>query len=82
MCLLSKKYLRNCFQGQGIEIESVTGIEVGRDGFWIVIHDDGLMAHVANSPNGMDTPVVELYSLADPDWPRTNHYNSLLGKTI
>ena len=53
--------------GQWFEVERVGGIEVGGNGFRVVVDDDGFLSCLAQCPGGMDGAVVEFDALTDAD---------------
>ena len=65
--------VEHIFRRQRLEIESVGDVEVRRDGLRVVVDDDGLDAHLAQSPDGVYRAVVELDALADADWAGAEH---------
>ncbi len=57
-------YVHHVFKGQGLKIEAVRGVIVGRDSFGIGIYHDGRDAGVPEGEAGMAAAVVEFDALA------------------
>ena len=51
---------------QRLEIEAVGGVVIGRDGFRIAVHHDGLDIHVGEGKGGVAAAIIEFDALADP----------------
>ena len=60
--------MNHILSGQGFEIEFVGGVVVGRNGFWVGVDHDRLIAVFSEGEAGMDAAIVELDSLSDPVW--------------
>ena len=60
--------IKNVFEGEGLEVELVRGIVVGRDGLGVGINHDRFVAEFAEGEAGVDAAVVELDALADAVW--------------
>ena len=56
-----------------LEVEAVTGIEVGGDGLGVGVDHDRLQAGLLEGPGGVHGAVVELYPLADADGPAADN---------
>ena len=52
---------------QGLEIEAVGGVVVGRDGFRVVVDNHHVVAQLFQRPDAVDGGVIELNALADAD---------------
>ena len=63
---------------QRLEVEFVAGGIVGRDGFGVVVDDDGFIARLADRPDGVYGRIVELDALTDADRTGTEHHDLLL----
>jgi len=63
---------------QRLEVEFVAGGIVGRDGFGVVVDDDGFIARFADRPDGVYGRIVELDALTDADRTGTEHHDLLL----
>ncbi|KPV52580.1 hypothetical protein SE17_14635 [Kouleothrix aurantiaca] len=57
--------IQHIFQRQRLEVQPVTGVVVGRDGFGVAVDHNRLVAKVAQGHAGMHAAVVELDALAD-----------------
>jgi len=68
--------------GQRLEVQFICHIEVGGDGLRVVVDDDGLIAHAAEGPHGVDGAVVELDALADADGAGAQHQHLLLAGAV
>ena len=64
--------------GQRVKVQPVGGIEVGGDGFGVVVDDDSLVAVLLQRPDTVYRAVVELDALADPDGAGTEYQDLLL----
>ena len=51
---------------EGLEVQAVRGVVVGRDGLGVAVHHHRLVAGRLERQAGVDTAVVELDALADP----------------
>ena len=56
-----------------LEVELVAARVVRRDGFGVVVDDDGFVARLADRPDRMDGRIVELHALTDADRARPEH---------
>src|SRR5471032_1964206 len=56
---------QHVFQGQGLEIQAVGGIVIGRHGFRVAIDHDGFVAIFAHGEGRVHAAIVELDTLAD-----------------
>ena len=56
---------QHVFQGQGLEVQAVAGVVIGRHRFRIAIHHDGFVVVFAQRERSMTATVVELNSLPD-----------------
>ena len=57
---------QNVLDRQGLEIQLVSRIVIGRNGFRIAVHHDRFQALVAERERGMDAAIIELDPLPDP----------------
>ena len=60
--------IHDVFDGERLEIELIGEGIVGRDGLWVVVDDDSLIAFLLNRPNSVRGRIVELNALTDSDW--------------
>ena len=63
--LLGLVDLQHVLERDGLEVELVRGVVVGRDGLRVAVHHDRLVAGLAQRHRGVDAAVVELDALAD-----------------
>ena len=75
--LLEPDDVHHVLRGERLEIELVGDGIVRRNGFGVVVDDDGLVAGLADGPDGMDRGVVEFHALADADRTGTQHEDLL-----
>ena len=66
-------HVHDALNGQGLKIELVRSGIVSRDGFRVVVDDNGLVAGIADGPQGVNRGVVELHALADADGAGAQH---------
>ena len=59
--------VQDIFQSHGLEVETVSSVEVRAHRLGIVVDDDGAVAVLAQRPNAVDTGIVKLDALADSD---------------
>ena len=59
--------VQNVFRRKRLEIESVARVEISRNGLGVVVDDDYPIAKFAERMYAVNSSVVELDSLADPD---------------
>ena len=57
--------VESIFEGERLEVEFVTGVVVGRDGFRVGVDHDGLVADFLQREGGVDAAVIEFDALAD-----------------
>ena len=63
--LLNLNDIHDVFKGQRLEIQTVRGVVVRRDGLWVAVDHDGLIALLAKSVGSMYAAVVKLNALAN-----------------
>ena len=64
--LLDVHDLQHILEREGLEVQAVGGIVVGRDGFWIAVDHDRFVPVFAQRKRGVHAAVVELDALPDP----------------
>ena len=69
--------VENVFRCQRLEIESVAGIEIGRDSLGVIVDDDDPVSQFAERVYAVNGSVVELDSLTDPDRAGADNDNGL-----
>ena len=55
----------NVLFGEGVEVEAVACVEVGRNGLGVVVADNSLIAELLQSPYAVNGAVVEFDTLTD-----------------
>ena len=63
--LLLLEDVHHVLEGQGLEVEAVGGVVVGRDRLRVAVDHDGLVARLLEGEAGVAAAVVELDALAD-----------------
>ena len=71
--------VHDVFVGDGLEVEAVGGVVVGRDGLGVAVHHDGLVAQRRQRVARMHAAVVELDALADAVGAGTDNHRLLFG---
>ena len=74
---LGRDNTHNVLVSQRFKVKSVGCIEVGRNGFGVIINDNNLVARLFKRPYAMYGSVVELNTLADSNRARTEYDNRL-----
>ena len=74
--------VHNVFRRQRFKVEPVGRIEVGGDGFRIVVYRYDFIAQVFERADALYRRVVELNSLPDTDWPRAEYDDGSFGGLI
>ncbi len=72
---LRRYHIEHILGGERLEIQPVRGVVVGRDGLGVAVDHDRLVARVAQGEGGVHAAIVELDSLADPVWPRSEDHD-------
>ncbi|OPZ85785.1 MAG: hypothetical protein BWY75_02334 [bacterium ADurb.Bin425] len=60
--------IRNIFQSEGFEIESVRDVIISGDCLWVRVDHYRFKAQVAQGEAGMDTAIVKFDALTDAVW--------------
>ena len=63
--------------GQRLEVEAVGRVVVGRNGLWVTVDHDGLVACFLECVTSVDTAIVELDALTDPVWTTAKDHDLL-----
>ena len=64
--LFGEQDFDDVFFGQRLEVETVRGVVVGRDGFGVTVDHDGLVTGIGQREGSVAAAIVELDALSDP----------------
>jgi len=62
---LGVDHLEHVFEGERLEVQSVAGVVIGRDGLWVAVDHDRFEAGVVQGEARVHAGVVELDTLTD-----------------
>src|SRR5690606_11722685 len=68
--------LQNVFECYRLKVQTIAGIEVGRNGFGVIVDDDGPITHLLERPHAVNTRVIKLNSLSNSNGARPEDKDS------
>ena len=80
--LLDFQHVHHVFRRERLEIQAIGGIEVGGNGFRVVVDDDGIKARALERPDAVHRAIVKLDALADADRAGTQHDDGLAAAVL
>ena len=75
--LLHGEYAVDVLRSQRLEIKPVRHVEIGGNGFGVVVDYRNVVSEFLYRPHAMHARVIEFYSLSDPDRTRSENENGL-----